>query len=68
MPPADVTALSPGTPEHQRLLCAIVEQYALEALSGGQASLTEAQRQIVAQLRARQAALDLSAGCETGAG
>jgi hypothetical protein len=32
----------------------------MEALSDGKANLTEAQRQVLAQLRARQANLDLS--------
>jgi len=34
-------------------------EHDLEALSGGQARLTEAQRRVLVQLRARQAALDL---------
>ena len=37
-------------------------EHDLEALSGGQARLTEAQRRVLAQLRARQETLDLGAG------
>jgi len=48
-------------PSLQRALLALLDllEHDLAALSAGQAHLTEAQRTIVAQLRARQAALDL---------
>ncbi len=51
-------------PSLQRAFLALLDllEHDLEALSAGQARLTEAQRQVLAQLRARQANRDLSAG------
>jgi predicted nucleotidyltransferase len=50
-------------PSLQRAFLGMLDllEHDLDALSAGQARLTEAQRQVVAQLRARQANLDLSA-------
>ena len=51
-------------PSLQRAFLALIDvlDHDLEALSAGRARLTEAQRQVLAQLRARQANLDLSIG------
>jgi predicted nucleotidyltransferase len=51
-------------PSIQRALLTLLDllEHDLGALSAGQARLTEAQRRIVAQLRARQARFDLSQG------